>query len=237
MLPAKGRRFDEPGTARRALDDLLIDLAAEVRFQTAVIRRDEGWAPHITADAAPPNFPDCTHVTIAPYNRPAETFPLDPVRPADLELQPRDLADITPFLQLTARRTVVGETVERSAVICSRLVGAPQERFEEILTRQIDTPDKFLRLLALLIGFGSGRGGDVVPAGDGTASWSGASGQGVLELLAQALADRPESIDHLASIVERLRGSPTGRAVLPPGWDEVWLPLLEARVAMREEAP
>ena len=182
------------------------------------------------------SFPECTSVTIAPYNRSAETFALEPGRPADLELPPRELADITPFLQVTARRTVDGETVERSAVICSRLVGAPDDRFEEILARQIDTPEKFLRLLSLLIGFGAGRVGDVASAGDGPASWSWGSGQGVLELLAQALAERPESIDHLATIVERLRRSPTGRTVLPQGWDDVWLPLQEARESMREEA-
>ena len=233
--PGEEPQVDEAGTSRRALDDLLIDIAAGVRFQTTVIRRDDGWGPHITSDAAPPQFPECTSVTIAPYNRTAETFPLEPGRPADLELPPRDLADITPFLQVTARRTVDGETVERSAVVCSKLVGAPEDRFEEILARQIDTPDKFLRLLSLLIGFGSGRVGDLATAGDGPASWSAGFGQGVLELLAQALAERPESIDHLATIVERLRRSPTGRAVLPQGWDDVWLPLQEARESMREE--
>ena len=126
--------------------------------------------------------------------------------------------------------------VESSAVICSRLLGAPEDRFGEILARQVDTPEKFLRLLALLMGFASGRVGDVTTAGDGQASWSAGFGQGVLELLARALAERPESIDHLRSIVERLRRSPTGRAVLPPGWDDVWLPLLEARETMRGEA-
>ena len=235
--PGEEPKVDQANTAHRALDDLLIDIAAEVRFQTAVIRRDDGWAPHITADAAPPRFPECAAVTIAPYNRPSETRPLDPLRPADLELPSRELADVTPFLQLTASRTVDGAVVESSAVICSRLVGAPDDRFEEILTRQIDTPEKFLRLLSLLIGLGSGRGGDAAQTGVGTASWSSAgSGQGVLELLAQALAERPESIDHLASIVERLRRSAGGRTVLPPGWDDVWLPLLKAREAMLEEA-
>ena len=235
--PRDGSQVDEAGTERRALDDLLIDIAAGVRFQTAVDRGDDGWAPHITSDTAPPHIPDGTRVAIAPYNRPAESFTLDPVRPANLKLPPRELADITPFLELTAHRTVDGGTLKRSAVICSRLVGAPSERFEEILTRQIDTPDKFLRLLALLTGFSSVRAGGITLTGEGAASWSAGFGEGVLELLARALAERPESIDHLASIVERLRGSPSGRAVLPPGWDDVWLPLRKARVAMREEAP
>ena len=234
--PSEEPQVDKAGTARRALDDLLIDIAAGVRFQTTVIRLDDGWATILTTDAALPHFPESTCAAISPYNRPAETFPLDPGQLADIELPPREIADITPFLQLTVRRTVDGETVERSAVVCSRLVGAPDDRYEEILTRQIDTPEKFLRLLALLIGFCAGRVGDVTPTGDGPASWSAGFGPGVLELLAQALAERPESIDHLATVVERLRRSPTGRAVLPPGWDDVWLPLLKARESMSEDA-
>ena len=62
-----------------------------------------------------------------------------------------------------------------------------------------------------------------------------ALGRVSLELLARALAESPESIDHLEEIVEHLRRSPRGKAVLPPGWDGVWLPVLEARRAMRAD--
>ena len=150
-------------------------------------------------------------------------------------MPPRELVDITAFLRLTASRTVNGEVLERSTVICSRLEGSPDERFREILARQIDTPEKFLQLLALLLGFASGTGIGVDVLSEGSASWSAGPGQGVLELLASALAERPESIDHLEEIVERLRRSPSGRTVLPPGWDGVWLPVLEARRAMRAD--
>ena len=134
----------------------------------------------------------------------------------------------------TARRAVKGVVVERSAVICSRLDGAPDDRFQEILTRQIDTPEKFLRLLALLIGFASGSSGDFAVTGDGPGSWSAGAGHGVLELLARALSETPESIDHLEPIVEQLRRTPNGRVILPPGWDDVWLPALAARRMMLE---
>ena len=63
--------------------------------------------------------------------------------------------------------------LERSTVVCSRLEGSPDDRFRQILARQIDTPEKFLRLLALLIGFASGIGAEVSATGDGSASWSG----------------------------------------------------------------
>ena len=224
------------GSDGRALDDLLLDIAAGVRFRTAVTKGTEGWVARITSDAAPRRIPNGACVTIAPHNRPSETHPLSREDPIDVELPPRELADITAFLRLTAGRKVDGDVLERSTVVCSRLEGSPDDRFRQILARQIDTPEKFLRLLALLIGFASGIGADVSVTGNGSASWSGGPGQGVLELLARALAESPESIDHLDEIVEHLRRSPHGQAVLPPGWDNVWLPVLEARRAMRGDA-
>ena len=226
--------IDEASKAGRALQDLLIDIAEQVRFRTTVTSRADGWVPRVTADTTLPDIPESTYVTIAPHNRPAETRLLNLAEPTDFELPPRELADVTLFLQLTARRTVKGEVVERSAVICSRLDGAPDDRFQEILARQIDTPEKFLRLLALLIGFASDNGGDFAVVGDGPMSWSPGAGLGVLELLARALAEAPESIDHLEPIVERLSQTPNGRVILPPGWDDVWLPALAARRNMLE---
>ena len=226
----------DDGADSRALEDLLLDIAAGVRFNTTITRRTEGWTARVTSDAAPRRIPAGFRVMIAPHNRPDEVHLLSRKDPVDVKLAPRELADITAFLRLTASRKVDGEMLERSTVVCSRLEGSPEDRFRQILARQIDTPEKFLRLLALLIGFASGIGADVGATGNGSASWSGGLGQGVLELLARALAESPESIDHLDEIVEHLRQSPHGRAVLPQGWDDVWLPVLEARRAMRRDA-
>ena len=227
--------IDETSSTGRELEDILLDIAGQVRFRSTVTRRADGWVSRVTAETALPDIPEGMRVTIAAHNRPAETFLLNSDEPIDFELSPRELADVTPFLQLTARRTVKGQVVERSAVICSRLDGAPDERFQEIMARQIDTPEKFLRLLALLIGFSSGSSGDIAGTGDGPASWSSGPRQGFLELLARALSERPESIDHLESIVDHLRRPANGRAILPAGWDDVWLPALEARRTMLEE--
>ena len=226
--------IDEASTAGRALQDLLIDIAEKVRFRTTVTRRADGWVPRVTADTTLPHIAEGTCVTIAPHNLPSETRLLNPAEPTDFELPARELADVTPFLQLTARRTVKGAVVERSTVVCSQLDGAPDDRFQEIMARQIDTPEKFLRLLALLIGFASGSGGDFAVTGFGPGSWSAGAGHGVLELLARALSETPESIDHLEPIVERLRRMPNGGVILPPGWDDVWLSALAARRLMLE---
>ena len=216
----------------RAIEGLLLDIAGGSPFRTTVRQEPGGWVPRVTADAALPRFPEGAEVSIGPHNRPIETHALRSAEPVDTEFAPRELADLTPFIRLTVRRTVNGEMLERSTVICSRLEGAPSERFDRILARQIDTPEKFLRLLALIIGFASRTGSDATPAGDGSGVWAAGTGQGVLELLARALSENPESIDHLKTIVEQLRRSASGRAVLPEGWDHVWEPALEARYAM-----
>ena len=234
--------IDEANMAGRALQHLLIDIAERVRFRiaervrfrTTVTRCADGWGIRVTSDRALPHIPEGAGVTIAAHNRPAETRLLNHAEPTDFEMPPRELADVTPFLQLTARRTVKGVVVERSTVVCSQLDGAPDDRFLEIMARQIDTPEKFLRLLALLIGFASGSGGGFAATGFGPGSWSAGAGHGVLELLARALSETPDSIDHLEPIVERLRRMPNGGVILPPGWDDVWLPVLAARRSMLE---
>ena len=227
--------IDQTSTVGRALEGLLIDIAAQVGFRTTVTRQPDGWVPRITADSELPHIPAGTGVTIAVHNRPAKTHVLHPGGPIALELSPRASADITPFLRLTASRTDGEAVIERSTVICSRLNGEPDDRYHEIFARQIDTPEKFMRLLALLMGFASGSVvSDDAGTGGWAGSWSAGTGQGVLELLACALSENPESIDHLASIVEHLRGSSSWMAILPPGWDDVWLPALEARRAMLE---
>ena len=234
-VASEAAEVDQTSTVGRALEGLLIDIAGQVGFRTTVTRQSDGWVPRITTDSALPRIHARTNVTIAAHNRPTETYELRSGEPAEIDLPPREIADVSAFLQLTARRTEEGTVVERSTVICSQLDGEPDDRYHEIFARQIDTPEKFMRLLALLMGFASGS---VPGSSDGTGGWGGSwstgVGQGVLELLARALSENPASIDHLATIVEHLRGSSNGTAVLPPGWDDVWIPALEARRAMLE---
>ena len=224
---------DEAAEASRALDELLFDLA-QVGFRMEMAKHADGWVARVTSDQAL-TIPQGFRVTLAPHNRTAETNTLAPGREVDIELPPREPFDITPFLRLTASSATGGRALERSTVVCADLVGAPVDRMDDIFARQVDTPEKFMRLLALLFGLGAPAGSSVGGLMEGAAGqWSTGADLGVLELLARALAERPESIDHLSSIVERLRTTPDGRKVLPDGWDSVWLPALEARRALAE---
>ena len=112
---------DQTGTVGRALEGLLIDIAGQVGFRTTVTKQPGGWVPRITADSELPPIRAGTNITIAAHNRPAETYELRPGVPIDIELSPREIADVTAFLQLTASRTDEGSVIERSSVICSQL--------------------------------------------------------------------------------------------------------------------
>ena len=224
---------DQSLEAGRALDELLVDLA-QVGFRMEVAERSDGWAARVTSDQALV-IPQGFEVTLAPHNRTAETSTLATGVEVDVELPPREPAELTPFLRLTATSVINGSALERSTIVCADLVGAPADRMDDIFVRQIDTLEKFMRLLALLFGLDAPASAVASGTLDGAgAQWSTATGPGVLELLARALADRPESIDHLASIVERLRATANGRKVLPDGWDDVWLPVIEARRSLAE---
>jgi len=223
--------------AERELEGLLVDIASRVRFRTKVSRHAEGWAARIETDKALPQTADGDCLTLAPHNRASEIYPLDSAALVDVKLPPRDLEDVTAFLQITASRQIEGQTVRRATIVCSQLTGAPDDRHQRILARQIDTPEKFMRLLALLIGFDAASALNAAANGGGNGSWSAGPSEGVLEMLARALAQNPESIDQLQETVENLSKWERGRTVLPEGWDAVWKPTLEARQAMLANQP
>ncbi len=138
------------------------------------------------------------------------------------------IPDITPFLSLRVRDDAGNE---RSAIVCGRLLNDPAERLDEILARQIDTPEKFLRFLMLLLGLADGA---LPPTGDlGGGSRQGQFAQllagGILEVLVGALADRPQVLTDLDRLIERLSATAAGRATMPAGFSELWKSVSAAR--------
>jgi len=133
---------------------------------------------------------------------------------------PLPITDITPFVVLTAEDDG-GRS--QSTVVRASLIGDPSGRLDEILARQVDTPEKFLRFLALLLGLGSEA---ILPEGTGGAngkgSWTGVASPGILELLMSGLVDQPKQLDDLARLVERLSKTERGLQLLPTGFAELW---------------
>ena len=211
------------------LEAFLVD-AAQLAYHVRAFEADDGWHTEISTRAPLPVPAHGIAVSIGPFNHPAEQASLKGGEPVRVEMRPRDGYDITPFLVLRARGSVHGRDVERATVVCATLEGGPVDRLDEVLVRQLDSPEKFLQFLLLLLGFGE-LGAAPLPSaslGAGGAWWQ-ASSWGVFELLVRGLATDPTSIDRLDEIVRRLMTRENGRSVLPEGWDGLWTAVVEAR--------
>lgn len=113
-------------------------------------------------------------------------------------------------------------------MVLAVLIGDPEDRLDAVLARQVDTPEKFLRFLLLMLGL---NGASRVSIGEvpGAGSWWGSGSTAVFELLARALADNAGSLDDLARIVDRLARTEAGQAVMPAGFLGLWGTVIEAR--------
>lgn len=131
------------------------------------------------------------------------------------------MTDVTRFLAVRVTHTS-GET--GGTVVRAELHGDPPGRFDEILAAQIDTPEKFLRFLALLLGLASGADVDnLLALGSGAGPHRRvAAGPGVFESVVRALAQQPQTIDDLDRLVGRLVLTEKGRGTLPQGFTGLW---------------
>jgi hypothetical protein len=225
-----GAQETEAEKADRALEDAIRSLAS-VRLRNTVHPEGDGhYAIGVEARTVPNTAPEIvTQVQL--LTRPGNAHPF----PSSLDECARftglDLTDITPFVIIRAT-DLRGE--ERSTVVCAELVGDIPQRRDAVLARQIDTPEKFLRFLYLMLALG-GAAGAKLPIGStgGFGSWS-SDGAGVFETLVRALATNPSGLDDLARLVERMRTQNESASSLPPGFDEVWGPVWQARLTLSE---
>lgn len=130
--------------------------------------------------------------------------------------------DISPYVTV---RVSDPSGVSASTVLIAELVGDPADRFDQVLARQINTQEKFLRLLHLLLGLI-----DITTFVDAEltapgSQWGDVTAQnagGELELILNALAHAPESLAPIDDLVRRLASTDLGKAVLPEGFESLW---------------
>lgn len=209
----------EEDEARHRLENLLRTLAA-VPFRIAVLDGPQRYRLHLTSERVL-GIPDGHTVQLALLTQPgiSSTLTEPGACAADFEA---DLPDITPFVTMRVS-DATGLTL--STVVYAPLDNDPPNRLDEVLARQVDTPEKFLRFLALLLGLADPAAlwvetPDGRPAGAWGASIGGSTG--VFELLVQALAEHPEALMDLDRLVTRLRETERGRTALPDGFDQLW---------------
>ncbi|HEX5407972.1 MAG TPA: phospholipase D family protein [Pseudonocardiaceae bacterium] len=230
---AGGAETDPVDEELRALEALLRDLAV-IRY-TATVSTD-GDAYRITLTTAESLRVPAGHRLTAELL----TLPGDSVQPSGGEpmvatFGPLALPDITPFLAL---RVTNPGGIQRGTVVRATLVGDPTGRLDAVLARQVDTPEKFMRFLLLLLGLAGpdlGITGSSADPSIGHAWAMNPNPAGLFELVVRALAERPDAIADLDRLVTRLRTTESGRGVLPEGFDTLWSTVTEARALLEED--
>ena len=221
-----GAEPDPLDEGRRKLADLLRNVAA---VPHTVLVKDSSTAAYVlvvTTEQALP-VPDGFKLTMELLTRPGDAQNLF-TGPANAWFGPVALPDVTAFLVVHA---ISPDGLHGGTVIRGLLRNDPAGRLDEILARQVDTPEKFLRFLALLLGLGNPYLLTML-AGDGRSAGGYANAgpaPGIFELILRALADRPEALADLDRLVRRLRATESGRHVLPDGFEALWQVVADAR--------
>lgn len=221
----------EDDEALRELENVLRTLAA-VACRVAVETGEDGYTLHLTSENVF-NVPPGHTVILGILTRPGLSVSLTGASTVDVRFGGVPLPDVTPFVTL---RVTDGMGLTLSTVIHAPLANDPPGRLDEVLARQVDTREKFIRFLALLLGLGDQSAlavtGTAVDAGGWITGLPGRSG--IFELVLAALADRPESLVDLDRLVTRLQTTEAGRGILPDGFDAFWSTVIQA-LAIRKE--
>lgn len=144
---------------------------------------------------------------------------------------------LTSFFAIELTLAEAGASATVRFVINADLQGAPEDRGDRLLSRLLESREKVLRYLLLLLaadGFaadGSGPITRLIEALDHSGAWADATAVPLLESLIRALSREPDRLDHVARLVESLRATPEGTELLPADFEDVWGPISEARAA------
>ena len=230
-FPEGGQPADPDEEERRELDNCLRSIA-EIRHSVEVkSSRGETFELTVTADKPYPLRPGWS-ASVELLTRPG--IARSPKAGQTLQVVfPRvGKVDITPFVCI---RVTTDEGLTAGTVVLAHLANDPSDRLDVVLASQIDTPEKFLRFVHLLLSLGSPQLMAEAAQGNGPASaWTfGPGSAGVLELALRALVHRPQAIDDLDRLVQRMETTATGAALLPEGFAEVWA---QVRVARKKVA-
>lgn len=149
---------------------------------------------------------------------------------------------VTPFIACEVQATVEGKAGEVTFAVRAELEGGPQDRLDTVLTGLLRNHDDLLRLLALLLADGDADAAsvaDLVTAEPrrGAAGMLGLDGGPLFEALLRTLASDPERLDHIATLLEDLRRTEHGAALVPENLDAIWVPMWQVREQRRSGGP
>jgi hypothetical protein len=146
------------------------------------------------------------------------------------------LLDLTQFYAFEIIARIGRKSLRQRFVLNLPLRNAPSDRQDSMLKAMLNNKEDVMRLLLLLLfdetlpAQESDVLSAVLPSRKG--DW-GHGQQPLFEALMRALDQDPTRIEDVAHIIEDLRKSTEGRAMLPDGLDRIWEPILEAKRGMQ----
>jgi hypothetical protein len=134
------------------------------------------------------------------------------------------LASLTGFVAFVLRAEKKGRKASVGFVLNLPISGMPAHREQRVLQEIISDPTRFIRYLLLILAEDEqalGPDFDPQEVGGGE-SWRCLSGVPLLEEMVRAFSRHPEKIVRIQKLMNDLKGSAEGNAVLPAGFDDLW---------------
>ena len=228
---------DELATLTYRLDSLVQQIAS-IPFTVTVSPTDTDHQIHIATQQPMPAVNEGTTVTIrlASVAVTAEADGgISPGQAVDVDAGVVTLAGVTSFLVVTATASVEGRRARSAALINARLVGAPDDRKERLLSAQLKDSDDLIRyLLFLLFDLVDDARLDQLLSTFGGAGgrWRHSGQIPLLETMLRALVRGGSALDRVADLLDDLP-STDREELLPEGLEEIWEPINAVRQELR----
>lgn len=230
--PTGGAAADAQEIAQRKLENQLRRLGAIRHFARAQAAEDGTYDVQVRASDYALKGPYAA--TVRPLTRAGTDRTVSAGTPVDLSFLGLTKSEITAFVVITVRD--VDAELTASCVVLAELEGDPTDRLDAVVAAQLDTPEKFMRFLYLLMNLGDPTAIEASSAGKGDGGFFGelGSGTGALELILRGLAINPAVISDLDRVVSAIRERVGGDAALPEGLAAIWPAVLEAQLRLTE---
>lgn len=207
----------------QAMIDGYVRSIASIPLTATLVSGDETGSLTVTSEEPLPAFADEPKLSLALLTDHMTRRPVNPGTPVFAEFSDLALSNVTAFLVLTFE-FASGTTA--TTLVKAELVGDDPRRYDSIVTAQLDSPEAFRRLLALILAFGTASvvddvAGSEIQAGQGTSSWSQIN-QGLFELIMRSSVKNEQGLRHLAGVVSSIIAKGDPNKVLPKGFPELW---------------
>ena len=211
----------------RLMQAYLVDVAA-VGFEMDATEYAGQWRCRLRSrhplPAPPKQLSEC-ELKVSPVFSLNEGYLVSPQSHIDIDFAPCDLSSVSAFVRITL--SPAGQSMSEAVSTTARceLRGTPTSRQQVIIVKLIDTPEKLLRFLHLILALGQKEAlnlSDLIESSSSQSTSWAISDRGLLESLVEALARDPEALARLSPVIERIIETGDKNKVLPERWNEVW---------------